>query len=251
VPTGRRALQVPVRAVVVDIDGTLTDARRRLDVAAVRELRRFEGSGIPVFLATGNVLPIALAIHRSIGLSAPIVAENGGIIYRRDRGVDRIERLADRSLALAQLRRLRRLGFDLRPLFTDRWRETEVGLEPTVEAAALAPSLRGTRVRAEGTGFAIHLMERGAGKREAMRRVLRPFGLTLADCLVAGDGDNDVAMLQRAGWAVTFATGSERARNVADYVARAESSRGFVEALKAGGFVPCRGGTPRGRHAGG
>jgi phosphoglycolate phosphatase (TIGR01487 family) len=237
----RRATPPRVRAIVTDIDGTLTDERRRLDSEAIAILRRLEDSGVPVFLATGNVLPIALALHRSIGLSAPIVAENGGILYRRQDGTDRIERLARRSLALTQFRRLRRLGFDLRPLFTDRWRETEVALEPNVAPRVLAPHLRHTRVRVEGTGFAIHLMERGAGKVPALRRALAERHLTLADCLVAGDGDNDVAMLRAAGWAVSFASGSPRARSAADYVARASASRGFVEALKASSAVPGRG----------
>ncbi|MCI4330474.1 MAG: phosphoglycolate phosphatase [Thermoplasmata archaeon] len=235
----------PIRAVVTDIDGTLTDHDRRLDTKAVELLRTLHDAQVPVFLATGNVLPIALALHRSIGLTGPIVAENGGILYERRDGVEHIERLARRALALTQFRRLRRRGFDLRPLFTDRWRETEVGLEPNVEPGELAPFLRGTPVRVEGTGFAIHLMERGAGKLPALRRALRTSGLTLFDCLVAGDGDNDVAMLRAAGWAVTFASGSPRAKKAADYVADASSSQGFVEALKASGVVPGRGSSRR------
>jgi hypothetical protein len=227
-----------LRAVVTDIDGTLTDDRRRLDLGAVSVLRGLERSGVLVVLATGNVLPIALALHRSIGLTGPIVAENGGMIYRKVDGVERVERLARRSLALAALRRLRRAGFELKPLFTDRWRETEVAVEPTVAPRTLSPHLSGTPVRVEGTGFALHLMERGAGKVPALRRVLEPYGLKLSDCLVAGDGDNDVAMLRAAGWAITFASGSSRARHVADYVARAPSSLGFLEGLKASRVVP-------------
>lgn len=222
-----------VRGIVADIDGTLTDPDRRLNTEAVERLRELDAAGLPVFLATGNVLPIALALHRSIGLSTPIVAENGGLLYTRGPSGDRVEHLARRSVALTQFRRLRRIGFDLRPLFTDRWRETEIGLEPTVEPSALAPHLRGTRVRAEGTGFAIHLIERGAGKLPALRTALRARGLTPGDCLIAGDGDNDVTMLRAAGWAISFSSGSPRARAAADFVAEAPAARGFVQALKA------------------
>jgi phosphoglycolate phosphatase len=223
----------PLRAVVTDIDGTLTDQDRCLSVAAVRAVRELERRGIPVILATGNVLPIALAIHRSLGLSGPIVAENGGILYRKVDGVEQVEHLADRAVALRALRTLQRAGLPVRPLFTDRWRETEVAIEPNVSVRAVARLLRGTTVRAEGTGYAIHLMEKGAGKATALAAALRPYGWTLADCVVLGDGDNDAAMLRAAGFGVSFRSGSPAARRAAGYVARATFAAGFVEGLKA------------------
>src|SRR5579871_1386815 len=103
-----RARPPPVRGVVVDVDGTITDAERRIHPAALRALQRLDRLGVPVVLATGNVLPIALAIYRFIGLHGPIVAENGGLLYERRGGKDRIVHLADRAVALRALRRLRR-----------------------------------------------------------------------------------------------------------------------------------------------
>ena len=223
----------PLRAVVTDIDGTLTDQDRRLDLEASQLLRQLEGSGVRVILATGNVLPIALAVHRSVGLSGPIVAENGGLLYTRVDGADVVVRLADRRPAWTAYQRIRKAGIPVRRLFTDRWRETEVALEPTVSPRRLAPVIRGLPVFVESTGFAVHLMQKGAGKLPAVRRALGPLGFGLEDCLVAGDGDNDVGILQAAGWAVSFASASLRARRVANYVARSEYACGFVEAVKA------------------
>jgi phosphoglycolate phosphatase len=92
-------------------------------------------------------------------------------------------------------------------------------------------------VAAIGTGFAIHLMEPGAGKLPALRRALRPLGLAPADCVVLGDGDNDAAMLRAAGFGVSFASGSPAARRAADHVTDAEFGDGFVEGLKASGIL--------------
>jgi hypothetical protein len=223
---------------VSDVDGTLTDRDRRLDARAVQAVRYLEDHGRPVLLATGNVLPIALALYRSLGLSGPIVAENGGIVYRRVDGEDRVERLCDRRPALAALRRIRRAGIPVRTLFTDRWRETEVALEPTVSVRALQRAVGDLGVRVESTGYAIHLMEAGGGKLAGLRAALGEVGLALEDCLVAGDGDNDVPMLRAAGYSVSFPSASPRARAAADYVARARYARGFVEGLIHAGLVP-------------
>ncbi len=234
----RGAPRRPVRAIVTDVDGTLTDRARRLDPRAVELVRRLTAAGIPVILATGNVLPIALALHRFLGLKTPIVAENGGVLYSRIRGEESIQRLADRSVALRAYRELRRQGIPVRRLFTDRWRESEVALEPTVSERTIRRALRGRTVFVEGTGYAIHLMQRGAGKLPALRRALVPLGIGPEDCLIVGDGDNDAAMLKAAGWAVTFPSGSPKARRSADYLTRAQYADGFVEAVIHSGVVP-------------
>ncbi len=250
-PGRSRAASLPLRrfrVVVTDVDGTLTGADRRLVPRAMSAVRWLESHGIPVVLATGNVLPIALGLHRSLGLSGPIVAENGGLLYRTVDGQERIERLADRRVALEAYRALLAAGLPVRRLFTDRWRETEVGLEPTVPLARIRRvlALRGIPVQPIATGFAIHLMERGAGKLPALRRALRPMGLRVTDCVVLGDGDNDVGMLRASGFGVSFASGSPRARRAARYVARSSFADGFVEGLKASGIMHRRRSSPGG-----
>ena len=223
-----------LRVVVTDVDGTLTDADRRLDPRAMELVRTLELRGIPVALATGNVLPISLALYRSLGLSGPIVAENGGLIYRQDdQGRDIVERLTDRHVALAAFRKLKGAGLPVRRLFTDRWRESEVALEPNVSVAAVKRVLSDCGVEVESTGYALHLMETGGGKLPALERALAYRGLSPADCVILGDGDNDVAMLRAAGFSVSFASASYRARRAAQYVTRAEFAAGFVEGLKA------------------
>jgi phosphoglycolate phosphatase (TIGR01487 family) len=235
---GPSAREKKLRVVVTDVDGTLTNADRRLDPKAIRLVHFLERKGIPVALATGNVLPIALALYRSLGLSGPIVAENGGILYRRtEEGREVVERLTDRSVALAAFRKLRAAGLPVRRLFTDRWRESEVALEPNVSVASVRRALGDVGVEVESTGYALHLMATGGGKLPALERALSFRGLTPADCVILGDGDNDVAMLRAAGFGVSFASASYRARRAARYVTKAEFAAGFVEGLKASGIL--------------
>ncbi|EQD51365.1 phosphoglycolate phosphatase, partial [mine drainage metagenome] len=144
---------------------------------------------------------------------------------------------ADPRPALSALRALRRAGLPVRRLFTDRWRESEVALAPTVSVRRIREILGPRAVRVESTGFAIHLMDARAGKASALEHALRPLGLRLADAAVLGDGDNDVEMLRAAGWSGSFSSGSARARAAARFVSRAPFAGGFVEGLKASGVL--------------
>jgi phosphoglycolate phosphatase len=225
------------KGVVTDVDGTLTDRKRHLDPRAMRAVLRLEAAGIPVTLATGNVLPFALALHRFLGTSGPIVAENGAIVCRSVNGRPRLERLADRRLALRAYATLRRAGVPARRLFTDRWRECEVAIEQDVPLAAVRRAIRGLPVTAEATGYAIHLIERGVGKLPSLTHALASIGLAPSDCVILGDGDNDVAMLRAAGFSVSFPSASPRARRAARYLTRADASAGFEEGLKASGIL--------------
>jgi phosphoglycolate phosphatase len=234
---GRGGPRERIRAVITDVDGTLTDRSRRLDPDAVRAVRSIEDRGIPVLLATGNVLPIALALHRSLGLTGPIVAENGGILYTGGRGSEVVERRADRAIALRALEQVRAAGLAVRPLFTDRWRETEVALEPDVSAGRVRAALAGLPVRVESTGYATHLIEAGVGKLATVREALGRMGIPLEACVALGDGDNDVELLIAAGYSVSFRSGSARARRAARYVARRSYAEGFVEGLIHLGLV--------------
>jgi phosphoglycolate phosphatase len=200
-------------------------------------VRRLESSGVTVTLATGNVLPIALALQRFLGTTGPLVAENGGLVYWPEGTRGTLERRADRRVALRAWRALRSAGVPARRLFTDRWRETEVALEPTVSLAAVRRAVRGIPVTVESTGYAIHLIERGVGKLPSLVRALGRLSLAPRDCVILGDGDNDVAMLRAAGYSVSFPSASRRARAAATYVTRSDYSAGFEEGLMASGLL--------------
>jgi len=227
----------PFRGVVTDVDGTLTDADRRLDPRAVAAVRRLEAQGTPVTIATGNVLPIALALQRFLGTSGPIVAENGGLVCWPQGGSATVERRASRRVALRAFRAVRAAGIPARRLFTDRWRESEVALEPTVPVTAVRRAVRGIPVIVESTGYALHLLERGVGKLPSLVHALGRTGLAPRDCVILGDGDNDVAMLRAAGFGVSFPTASARARAAATLVTRQDYAAGFEEGLKASGLL--------------
>ena len=71
-----------LRAVATDVDGTLTDRRRRINTAAVEAIRTLVDAGITVMLASGNTVCFMDSISKMIGTDGIIIGENGGV-YRR------------------------------------------------------------------------------------------------------------------------------------------------------------------------
>ena len=240
-PNQRGTSARPIRALITDVDGTLTDAHRRLDPRAITALREVEGRGVPVVLATGNVLPIALAIHRSLGLSGPIVAENGGVDRRSGRWLDTVSGLRPRRIA--GYRRLRAAGLPVRRLFTDRWRETEVALEADVPGAH-PPRPSGPRPHRRSDRLRDPPDAAGGGKLPALEQALASPGDRRPGMLGRGMATTTCRMLRAAGTSVSFANGSPRARAAADWVARQDSGRASSKRLSDAGWSHDRASEP-------
>ncbi|MFP4546476.1 MAG: HAD hydrolase family protein, partial [Methanomassiliicoccales archaeon] len=54
---------------MVDIDGTITDPRRRLEVSAMESLRRVQENGVITMVASGNVLPVSYGLSTFVGMN--------------------------------------------------------------------------------------------------------------------------------------------------------------------------------------
>lgn len=234
------------KVVVCDVDGTITHKDRRIDAEAVDALREAEAAGVPVMLATGNVLPIAYALAYLVGTSGPVVAENGGLVYWRGS----VERGAA-SEGVEQVARDVESALGLKRLFTDRWRVTEVAFpearstfEEVLKAAAGHPER--ARVRIERTGFAVHIMDANATKFRGVARALELMGLSPKDALAIGDSDNDVDMIEGCKAGVALGDGSRRLKEAADFVASAPAGLGIRQALAAFGVLKAPGSRSRG-----
>lgn len=225
------------RAVVCDVDGTITFKDRHIDPVAIEALRAVEAAGVPVVLATGNVLPIAYALSYLIGTSGPIVAENGGLLYFRGQ----VTELANRGPVEAVARDVED-ALGLTRLFTDRWRVTEVAFpEQEGTFARVRKRVRenpqGGAVRVERTGFAVHLMAQDAEKFTGVERALGLIGLTPADALACGDSDNDTLMVARCGAGAALADAPPGLRAGATLVTKHVSGRGLAEAFATYGLT--------------
>lgn len=216
-----------IRGIVTDIDGTITGYDRRIQVSAIEALRKVRDAGYSVILATGNVLPIAYAFQRLIGLDGPIVAENGGILCHNEK-VEYLNNLQDAQKAYDFLRRQTKV----KRLFTDRWRLTEIALEPSVDVDLVKRLLKDFDVNVEDSVFAIHIEGKTYNKLTALKRACSLIGLDVKQLAAFGDGVNDIDMLTGCGLGIAVGNASEEVRKAAAYTTSGEFGEGLVEGLR-------------------
>ncbi len=222
----------PIRAVVSDIDGTLTTPDRMLSVAGATAVMRLEAVGIPVLLASGNVMPSTRAYALMLGASGPLVAENGGMVaYRGSGWRETIDLLANREVADQAYDVLKAAMPEVRPLLTQRWRETEIALEIGPDVSRIREILAEFHVRVESSGYSIHIIDAAVTKGTGVKHALDLIDIPPREVMVLGDSENDISMFEMAGLSVAVSPKDEGLTSKADYVCKWTDGDGVFEAV--------------------
>lgn len=213
--TGRstrlRPMGLPRTVLAFDIDGTLTGCPDAA-LAFGRWMSGTHARRQHVAIATGRSLPEARRILADWSLPEPavMITSVGSEIWRADRRgslalcgayadwigqdwqPDRIRRLLERTAVTWQPRHDQR-----------RWKISLLG--PEDQAWAIQDRLFDAGLAARvipSHGRFIDIVPQRAGKVGALSFEARRLGLTLADCVAAGDSGNDACMLSAAGRAI-------------------------------------------------
>ncbi|WP_253705252.1 HAD family hydrolase [Thermus scotoductus] len=84
--------------------------------------------------------------------------------------------------------------------------------------------------RMPGVRF-VSLTKRGVSKLSAARFVAESYGLTLAQCAMVGDGENDLELIQGVGLGIAMGNASPQVKKVAQRVVAPVEACGLAEAL--------------------
>lgn len=214
-----------IRALAIDIDGTITDKRRRLNLAAVQRLRDLEEAGIPVILASGNNLCHMDTACMMIGTSGPLIAENGGIVENGDD----VHYLADPK-RVKKAYSVLSSKYDLRKVKRSHLRQTEIAIYRDIDIKVLEKELDPKwGVDLVDSNFAIHIKDERVNKGEALKFVSKLIDIKPKDIAAIGDGENDYEMIKFAG--VGVGIGDENMIDFCDYVTKNSFGEGALEAI--------------------
>jgi len=222
-----------LKALLTDIDGTITGPDRRLHTGSIEWIRSLADRGIRVVLASGNSPCFMDALCRMIGTDGTFIAENGGT-FRIGFAGDLVVRgdLERVKTALTVVREhFRQQGTELE-LFSENYRYADRAFARTVPVDEVRATLAGHPVEVLDTGYAIHLQTPGITKGSALADLAPRMGLEPADFLAIGDSCNDIQMLALAGCGVAVQNAHPDLKAVARSITKKEYGDGFVEAME-------------------
>jgi len=215
---------VEFKAIVVDIDGTITYSDRSIDCRAVEALR---GVKVPVVLATGNVLCFARAASTLAGTGGIIIAENGGVV---ECGI--VESDTSHMKMCEEAFDLLNRHFPLERLDMET-RITEIGLRRNFDVKKAKEILIDfPELDIVDTGFAVHIKSKSINKGTGLKRLAELMGISARDFVAIGDSLNDIEMLKASGLGVAVGNAHPDVKKTANIVTRGEHGAGVAEVIQ-------------------
>ena len=221
------------RIIATDIDMTLTDAKLRLDTAAIEKIRSLESKGTRVILTSGRNLAVTGALAQFIGTCGLVVAENGGAIARYQTPIRILGRTENARVALDLLRKRMKAKIIERPDSRYGIRLSDVAVERTFqpEKANRILAESGLRIRLVDTGVTFLLLDADLDKGLALKKLAKLRGFSLASLAAIGDNYNDLDLFRVAGYRIAVGNAPEEVKAHADYACKRKYGKGFLEAV--------------------
>lgn len=215
----------------MDVDGTITDKKRKLCPSSLEAINYAESCGIPVIIVTGNLLAFTRFLSMLLGTTGGLVAENGGVIQCNDEEIV----LGDIKKSQKAYEYLKN-HYPVEKVEYSFERVSEIALKRNLPSDLIKEALKNFDVEIYDSGFAVHLTDPQVNKGSSLIKLLRERGIDVEEVLAVGDSENDLDFLKVAGLKVAVANADPKLKAIADYVTEKPYGDGVKEALER--FLP-------------
>ena len=258
----------PIRLIALDLDGTLMEAgENRVAPVVQNAIRRALARGVLITLATGRSFAFTRPVAAKLGLTAPLICYQGGMIQEMDGRVLRNVTFRPETLAppltLAQRRNWqaylecdgvlyldadRAYGetlFTIHALPTCRVPDLAAGQPPTNQFSVYLPAgVTEAHIAALQAAFGpaatvmrthpnfINATPAGVSKGNALAWLAERLNIPQAAVMAVGDSDNDASMVAWAGVGVAMGDARPSVLAAADWVAPPLHEHGAAAALE-------------------
>ncbi len=258
------------RLIALDIDGTLIDpgmGHEALPAAAIADaVSRLVAAGITVVLASGRMYPGTARVARHLGLTSPLICQQGASIHRADGSLAQAfaidAEIAHELVEFAEANQWPFAWFDAERYLASHPNEASdefgrvSGVEPEYRPDAhrqgviptgvdiISTAAAANRVHREldaRYGDRVHLLDfpsvtaahaPEASKGNALALLARDLGIERHEVIAIGDSVNDVSMLSWAGRGVAMPHCDHYARAAADEILGGTGVSGLVPLLR-------------------
>ena len=259
-----------VRAVAMDLDGTILGPSLELTPALVDAVAAAKRSGVEPIIATGRMLRSALPYARQLGITAPLICYQGALIADVADGSWLLHRPVPVALAKEVLRELRETGEHVNLYVDDELYVAQVDeqalayarhgrltphpvgdlvdwiSEPTTKIVVVGDPGRmddlGSRLRASFDGRLfiakslpefLEVAEPDVSKGSGLHWVCEHLGIDAADVVAFGDNQNDRELLLEAGHGGAAGDADPTLAALADFAVPGPAEDGVAHFLSA------------------
>ena len=226
-----------IRLVMTDVDGTLTNGGDSPSSLVVEAVRCLEEGGVMVGLVSGRTLPGLESLALDLGISGPIIAENGGVAKLKVGG-ELLDLGYSRKPALEALAKLKTLfPGAIEEREDNRYRLVDVVIRSRgVDVEELRKHLEDVELL--DSGYILHLIQKGVSKGRTLMRLLSMIEdgrLSPTDVMVFGDSPTDISLFQMFPHSVLVVNPivgvewREMLQNVARYASELPFGDGFAQ----------------------
>lgn len=260
--TNEEAVEMNVRAIFIDMDGTLLKASNSISCRNMEAIYRLMNQGIKVFLATGRHYEVTAPYHKEIGLQTQMICLNGAAIHDGETGrvlqmktvqlnEDRFHQLTADSPCNVLIHAVNGLYCKEKSEEIDYW--TKVGQIPpqyvgdlrqanyqdvlkySVRTGAPSPKISAlfkneAEVIEWNDGF--ELLAPNVSKWAAIQGLLTEFQISPNEVVAIGDGPNDIEMLRNVGTGVAMGNASAKVKAAADFITGHHENDGLAEFIE-------------------
>ena len=228
-----------IEAIAVDIDGTITDDKRKICISAIESLRAAEEKSIPTIIVTGNVVNYAYATEVLIGCSGGLVAENGGIIFKEGYNNNAVEILVNSAYIKKADEHLKeKLGDEYfkHASHDNNYRTTEIVFYKTIQREIIEDALKDfehvDELELYDSGFAIHVTDKRVNKGTSLRRLCEQNGINMENVMAIGDSENDEDFLKEVGVKIAVGNADDALKEISTYTCENNFGDGVAEAIE-------------------
>lgn len=260
-----------IRLLALDLDGTLMEDDMVIKSSRVRRaISAAQERGVVVTLATGRMFDCVLPFAQDLGIIAPLICYQGGLIQSPDSDAPLYRATMETSLMREVLEWRARRGWHLvlyagDDVFLDEQRHPETFYRDMLgERLVLVDDLCAVLGRREPVKFIIFVEPReanrvetelrrqfdgrieltrshalivegnplGVSKGDALRRLAVHLDIPQAQVMAVGDQDNDASMVAWAGVGVAMGNGSRATKSAADWIAPPVAEDGAAVAIE-------------------
>ncbi len=228
-----------IRLVMTDVDGTIVAGGDSISPVVFQAICRLEEQGIAVGLVSGRTLPRLESLAHDLGITGPIIAENGGVAKLKvNAGV--VDLGYSRQPALKALEKLKALypnAIEEREDNRDRLIDIVIWSHG-VEVSELRRHLGKTQLL--DSGYILHLMQEGISKGKTLMRLLGEIAdasLSPANVMVFGDSATDMSLFELFPHCVFITNPKltieqrQELKKIARYMSDLAVEKGFVEVV--------------------